>query len=133
MLLLSMVKLLLNYSILKSMFKFSLSVLSVVLLFCSCGENRRANTVMEAYYQGTQSQSELYFYKNGVFKVYHSGVFFFSDEKEGTYTTNSDTLFLNSGSKAARFLSDTMIVKNDSLYMLKSDSLIYSFFTFNLQ
>nr|WP_297167436.1 hypothetical protein [uncultured Dysgonomonas sp.] len=115
------------------MFKFSLSVLSVVLLFCSCGENRRANTVMEAYYQGTQSQSELYFYKNGVFKVYHSGVFFFSDEKEGTYTTNSDTLFLNSGSKAARFLSDTMIVKNDSLYMLKSDSLIYSFFTFNLQ
>ncbi|WP_353123512.1 hypothetical protein [Dysgonomonas capnocytophagoides] len=111
------------------MFKFSLSVLSVVLLFCSCGENHQANTVMEAYYQGTQSQSQLCLYSDGVFKVHHSGVFFFSDTKEGTYILDEDTLYLNSGSKSARLLSDTMIIKNDNLYMLKADSLINSFFT----
>lgn len=83
---------------------------------------------MEAYYRGTQGNSQLYLYKNGVFKVYHSGVLFFSDEKEETYTINRDTIFLNSGSKAARLLGDTMLVQNDSLYMLKKDSLIFSFF-----
>lgn len=88
---------------------------------------------MTAYYQGTQGQSQFYLYDDGLFKVHHSGVFFFSDKKYGNYTLNGDTLLLNSGSKSARFLSDTMLVRNDSLFMFKGDSLVASQFILKLK
>lgn len=104
-----------------------LCICSLLIVF-SCKEPDPNNIVMTAYYQGTQGQSQLYLYKDGLFQVDHSGVFFFSDTKEGTFVLKEDSLFLDSGSKSARFLSDTIIIKNDDLYMVKGDSLIKSFF-----
>lgn len=103
------------------------------LFVYSCVDANQKNIAMTAYYQGTQGQSQLYLYKDGLFEVHHSGVFLYSDTKKGTYSLDKDTLFLNSGSKSARFLSDTMIINNDDLYMVKGDSLIKSFFTLKPQ
>lgn len=85
-------------------------------------------TVFRACYEGTQNQATLKLRESGKFDIHWTGVFFYDEFFTGNYTKNGDTILMNFDNEIPKMLGDTLIVKNENLYRLKSDSLISTHF-----
>lgn len=84
--------------------------------------------VFRACYEGTQNQATLKLRKNGKFDIHWTGVFFSDDFYTGNYRRNGDTILLNFKTEVPGKLNDTLVIKEDYLYRLKSDTLISTHF-----
>ncbi len=84
--------------------------------------------VFKACYEGTQNQANLYFRDSGRFEIHWTGVFFYDEFFTGNYTKNNDTILMNFDDEIPRLLGDTLIIKDENIFLLKSDSLITTHF-----
>lgn len=84
--------------------------------------------VFRACYEGTQNQATFKLRDNGGFDIHCTGVFFYEEYFTGEYRRHGDTLFMNFNSEIPRTLDDTLIIKNGSLYKIRSDTLTSTFF-----
>ncbi len=80
-------------------------------------------TVFQACYEGTQNQATLKFRDNGKFDIHWTGVFFSDNFYTGKYSKKEDSIFMNFDTKMPNMLGDTLIIKEESLFKLNSDTL----------
>jgi len=79
--------------------------------------------LIRACYEGTQNQAVLKLRENGRFDLHQTGVFFYDQYYTGNYKKKSDTLFMDFENGKSRLLSDTMVIKKESIYKIKNDSI----------
>jgi hypothetical protein len=84
--------------------------------------------VFTACYEGTQNQATFNLRKNGHFDIHWTGVFFYDEFFTGKYKKNNDTIFMKFRGKAPRNLGDTLIVKDDNIFLITDDSIKPTFF-----
>jgi hypothetical protein len=81
-----------------------------------------------ACYEGTQNQATFYLRENNNFDIHWTGAFFSDNFFTGNYIKNRDTIILEFETNIPRHLDDTLIIKDEYIYRLQSDSLIYTHF-----
>jgi len=89
-------------------------------------ESIYGQVTFRACYEGTQNQSTFKLRDNGKFDVHSTGVFFSDYYFTGKYSRNGDTIFLSFDNEIPRLLGDTLIIKNEYLYVQKKDTMISS-------
>ena len=77
-----------------------------------------------ACYEGTMNHATLKLRDNGNFDILWFGLLSSSEYSTGKYFMVEDTLVLNFNTAIPRNLDDTLVIKDEYLYRLKSDSLI---------
>jgi hypothetical protein len=87
-------------------------------------ESIYGKVTFRACYEGTQSQSTFTLRDNGKFEIHATGVFFSDEYIIGKYSRNGDTIFMHFDSKTPRLFGDTIIIKDENLFVLKNDILI---------
>ena len=85
-------------------------------------------TIFQACYEGTQNQATFKLRESGKFDIHWTGVFFSDDFFTGNCSRNGDTLILNFNTEIPRNLDDTLIIKEEYIYRLKTDTLISTHF-----
>ena len=85
-------------------------------------------TVFRACYEGTQNQATFKLRSNGKFDIHWTGAFLSDNFYTGKYSMNGDTIFMDFDTKIPRMLDDTLIIKEEFLYVLKSDTLTTTHF-----
>ena len=86
------------------------------------------DVVFEACYEGTMNQAKLKLRKNKKFDLHWTGVFFYNEYFSGEYVKINDTILLQFENQVPRMLDDTLIVSNQHIYRLKSDSVFNTLF-----
>ncbi len=85
-------------------------------------------TVFRACYEGTQNQATFKLRDNGKFDIHWTGVFFSDNFYTGKYSMNGDTILMDFYTEIPRMLGDTLIINEEILYRLKSDTLTTTHF-----
>jgi hypothetical protein len=85
-------------------------------------------TVFRAFYEGTQNQATFKLRESGKFDIHWTGVFFYDEFFTGNYKMIGDTILMDFNTEIPRILGDTLIIKDENLYRLKSDTLISTYF-----
>jgi hypothetical protein len=81
----------------------------------------------KACYEGTMSTSRLFIRENGTFEDFNIGFFAYVHYGSGSWQAQNDTIYLRYDMPIrSRLLADTLYVKNNLLYKVHSDSLIYT-------
>ena len=91
-------------------------------------ERSYGKVIFRACYEGTQNQATFKLRESGKFDIHWTGVFYSDNFYTGSYSKNGDTLILNFNSKAPRNLDDTLLIKEEFIYRLKTDTLISTHF-----
>jgi len=81
---------------------------------------------IRACYEGTMNTSHLYFRKNGTFEVFNIGWFAIVNYIPGTWTQEGDTLYLDFKGGENKLLDKKMVIKDNKLYKVDSDTLVPS-------
>ena len=76
-----------------------------------------------ACYEGTQNKATFKLRESGQFDIHWTDEFFTSD-----YVKNGDTILLNFKTNIPRNLSDTLVIDEEYIYSLKTDTLISTHF-----
>ncbi len=84
--------------------------------------------VFRACYEGTQNQATFKLRDTGKFDIHWTGVFFADNYYTGKYSMSGDTIYMDYHTKMPRLLDDTLIIKNDYLCKLQSDTIVSTFF-----
>ena len=85
-------------------------------------------TVFRACYEGTQNQATFKLKDSGKFEIHSTGAFFSDNFYTGKYSMNGDTILMDYDAEIPRIFGDTLIIKGQNLYRLKSDTLITTHF-----
>ena len=85
-------------------------------------------TVFRACYDGTQNQATFKLRDNGKFDIHWTGVFFSDNFYTGKYSMNEDTILMDFYTEIPRLLGDTLIINEEILYRLKSNTLTTTHF-----
>lgn len=86
-------------------------------------ESLYGRVTFRACYEGTQNQSTFVLRDNGNFEIHSTGVFFYDEYITGKYKRNGDTIFMYFGTKIPRLFGDTIIIKDENLFVLKKDTM----------
>ena len=84
--------------------------------------------IFRACYEGTQNQATFKLRDTGKFDIHWTGVFFADNYYTGNYSMIGDTIFMNYNTEIPRLLDDTLIIKNNYLCKLESDTIVSTFF-----
>jgi hypothetical protein len=102
-------------------FSFWFVVPSLIYLLALLGpfafdsENFENKVILRGCYDGTQCRSTIKFRDDHTFEIHSTGIFFSSFWYLGKWKKIDDTFFLNFTTKRMKLLSDTLIIRNDSL------------------
>lgn len=77
-----------------------------------------------ACYEGTMNHATLKLRDSGKFDIQWFGFLASTEYSTGKYFIDEDTLLLNFNTEIPRNLDDTLVIKDEYLFRLKSDSLI---------
>ncbi len=91
-------------------------------------EKSYGQVIFRACYEGTQNQATFFLREGGTFDIHWTGVFFYDKFFTGTYIKNEDTILMNFDKEIPRLLGDTLIIKDENLYRVKSDTMIQTYF-----
>lgn len=83
----------------------------------------QSKVVKRACYEGTMNTSQLLLRKNGTFEDFNVGFFGISTYSHGHWTRTEDTLFFSRNIRGNKLLADTVLIKNNELHPIQSDSL----------
>jgi len=86
------------------------------------------NVIFRACYEGTQNQATFKLRDTGKFDIHWTGVFFADNYFTGDYKMKEDTLFMKFDTKIPKILDDTLVIKNEYLCRIESDTLVSTFF-----
>jgi hypothetical protein len=86
------------------------------------------DVTFRACYEGTMNQATFKLRDGGDFDLHWTGVFFYDEYFTGNYVMRADSIFMHFDNKIPRWLGDTLIVRDDYLYRLKSDSILTTHF-----
>ncbi|MGB6036696.1 MAG: hypothetical protein WBG42_10555 [Cryomorphaceae bacterium] len=86
------------------------------------------DVTFRACYEGTMNQATFKLRDDGDFDIHWTGAFFYDEYFTGNYVRRDDSLFMHYDNKVPRWLGDTLIVRDDYLYRLKSDSVLTTHF-----
>lgn len=82
---------------------------------------------LKACYEGTMSTSRLLVRENGTFEDFNIGFFAYVHYGSGSWQAQNDTIYLRYDTPIrSRLLADTLYIKNNLLYKVHGDSLIYT-------
>jgi hypothetical protein len=81
---------------------------------------------MRACYEGTMNASHLYFRENGTFEDFNIGWFALVHYISGTWRQEGDTLYLDFKGEKNRLLDKKIVIKDNKLYKVQSDTLVPS-------
>ena len=91
-------------------------------------EKLYGEVLFRACYEGTQNQATFKLREGGKFEIHATGVFFSNDFYTGTYDMRADTIFLHFDTGKPRTIGDTLLIQDDKLFVIESDTLKPSFF-----
>jgi hypothetical protein len=84
--------------------------------------------VFRACYEGTQNQATFKLRDSGKFDIHWTGVFFADNFYTGDFKRTGDTIFMSFKTKTPRPLGDTLLIKNEIIYVIKHDTILSTHF-----
>ena len=91
-------------------------------------ESIYGQVIFRACYEGTQNQATFYLRDNGGFDIHSTGVFFSDNFYTGKYKRYNDTIILSFDTEVPRLFGDTLLVKDDNLFVIKPDTILPTHF-----